>query len=68
MPPFHMANVKPPPDLALRLAIREALVKLETARASVPSVVAAGHLAAIVSDLRSLLALLEPQLSFPKSG
>jgi hypothetical protein len=56
---FAMVEAKTPADLKLLLAIREALVTLEAARASAPSIVAAKLLIDAIRDLRALSISLE---------
>jgi hypothetical protein len=56
---FAMVEAKTPADLKLLLAIREALVALEAARASAPSIVAAKRLTDAIRDLRALSISLE---------
>ena len=46
------------PDL--RLAIRESLVKLNTARPAAPSIIAAAHLTEVIRGLEALLISLGP--------
>jgi hypothetical protein len=53
------------PELRFRIAVREALVKLEGARLHTPSIVAAGQLADIVRDLEALLLSIEPDPKAP---
>jgi hypothetical protein len=48
------------PELRFRIAVREALVKLQGARVHTPSIAAAGQLADIIRDLHALLASVEP--------
>jgi hypothetical protein len=51
---FVLMQAKPPAELKLRLAIREALFTLQTARTSAPSIVTAKRLIDIIRDLTAL--------------
>jgi hypothetical protein len=47
-------------DLKFRVALREALIKLEGAQPLASSIASAGRLAAIVRDLEAFLLSIEP--------
>ncbi len=66
MPLFDMQYQRT--DLALRLAIREALVRLETVRPLASSPHYATRLDGIASDLHSLLTSLAPDPMARSSG
>jgi hypothetical protein len=59
MPVWNMAHYRPSPDLALRLAIREAIVRLETARPLAPPP-DDDRLTNMIGKLRAMLASFEP--------
>jgi hypothetical protein len=63
MPVLDMEYHPASPPLGLRLAIREALTRVEVARPLAPSVAIAGRLLDISRELQSLLTSLEPDLA-----
>jgi len=60
-----MIDVRISREKVIRISLREALLKLDMAQSAAPSDVAQRRLAAIVSDLRAVLASLGPDPDFP---